>query len=97
MIDVTMSLPKGPVVDVHTTDGRGFTVEEIADRCLSKMIDVADTAHPEIRAQANEYRGNLRALLVIYLNEAVKSDRTTIYNILKNAGHTGTAEIIRNL
>ena len=36
-------------VDVHTTQNRGFSPDEIAERCLDKIISVADTALPEVQ------------------------------------------------
>lgn len=84
-------------VDVHTTNGRGFTPEEIAQRCASKIIAISDDANPAIRAQAHAFRGELVKTLVFYMREAVKSDRTTVYNDLTDAGHPELANYIRRL
>ena len=97
MIGLGMDLPKHPIVEVHTTNGRGFTVEEIADRFVNRLIDVADTAHPDLRAQANEFKDNIRVLIVSAMVEAIRSDRTTIFNTLKNNGHGDVAELVRKL
>ena len=38
-------------------------------------------------AQAEAFKNNLRVVLVQYLQQAVRSDRTTIANRLREAGH----------
>lgn len=84
-------------VDVHTTRGRGFTPEEIAERCANKIIAISDDANPAIRAQAHAFRGQLLKTLEFYMREAVKSDRTTVCNALTDAGQTDLAKLIRRL
>ena len=84
-------------VEVHTTQNRGFTPEEIAERCADKIISVSDTAHPAIQAQARAFKGNIVKLVEFYLAEAVKNDRTTVYNALTDAGHPELASLIRRL
>ena len=85
------------IVEVQTTQHRGFTPEEVADRCLTKLLSVSDTAPPAIRDQAIAYKEHMRAVLVFYMNEAVQSDRTTVNNALLDAGHKDLAEMIRRL
>jgi hypothetical protein len=71
---------------VVATQGAGHGVEFWADRLLERIIHCADTAHPEIRAQANEFRVQLKPLLLHFLKAAIKSDRTTLFNRLKQYG-----------
>ena len=35
-----MELPKTPIVDIQTTNNRGFTPEEVAARCVDKIVEV---------------------------------------------------------
>ena len=84
-------------VEVHTTQNRGFTPEEIAERCADKIISVSDGAHPAIQAQARAFKKRIVQLVGLYLREAVKSDRTTVYNALTDAGHPELAELIRRM
>ena len=84
-------------VFVQTTSNRGFTPEEIAERCLDKIVSIAESAAPEARAQAEAFRADIRKLLVYYMKEAIKSDRTTVYNALCDAGQKDLAELIRRL
>ena len=89
--------PDGFSVEVHTTQNRGFTPEEIAERCADKIISVSDEAHPGIQAQARAFKGDISRLVAFYLREAIKSDRTTVYNAIKEAGHPELAEYIRKM
>jgi hypothetical protein len=84
-------------VFVQTTSNRGFTPEEVAERCLDRIVSVAEDATPEVRAQAQAFKDNIRKLLVYYMKEAIKSDRTTVYNALCDAGQKDLAELIRRL
>ena len=84
-------------VDVKTTSNRGFTPEEIASRCTDKLISVADTASPLIREQARAYKKHMEAVVTYYMREVIKSDRTTLSNLLEKQGHKDVAEIIRRL
>jgi|TARA_Y100000033_G_scaffold15594_1_gene14506 major membrane immunogen (membrane-anchored lipoprotein) len=92
-----MELPKTPIVNIHTTENRGFTPEEIAKRCSDKIIEVGDNASPEIRDQAIAFKQRLEKVIAFYMKEAIKSDRTTIYNAIKDAGQEQLAEHIRRL
>jgi hypothetical protein len=72
---------------VQTTENRGFTPEEVAERALDKIMHVGDNAPDEIRAQAIAVKDKLRGVLVYYMHEAVKSDRTSLAIKFKQAGH----------
>lgn len=77
----------GGSVLVMTTDNRGFTPEEIAERALDKIIYVGGQSHPHITEQAEAFRENIRKILVFYMEEAIKSNKTTIAARLRDAGH----------
>ena len=94
---INFELPKEPIVTVHTTDGRGFTPEEVAERCVDRLISISDTADPVLRDQAHAYKKQAHRLIAYYIREAIRSDRTTIYNALMDAGHPQLAEAIRRL
>lgn len=84
-------------VAVHTTSGRGFTPEEVAARCADKLIHVSDHAPREIADQARAYKSHIQKVVAEYMRQAIASDRTTVYNALKDAGHPELAELIRRL
>jgi hypothetical protein len=74
-------------VMVMTTDGRGFTPEEIAERALDRIIYVGSQTHPAIREQAEAFKGNIRKVLVYYMHEAVRSHNVTLVNKFTKAGY----------
>jgi len=87
----------GPVVGVRTTENRWFTPEELAQQCVEKIISVSDDAHPGIRDQARAFQKHIETLVAYYMRQAIRSDRTTVYNALNDAGHPELAELIRRL
>jgi hypothetical protein len=82
---------------VKTTHERGFTVEEIAEDLLDKLIFISADAHPAIRDQAIAFKDKMRPAIVHYMKQAVRSDRTTLAAQLSKQGHLDMAEIIRRL
>jgi len=98
MFELKLDVPRDEaIVNVNTTHHRGFTPEELAVQCASKIISVADTAPPSVQDQARAFQNNLESLVTSYMRQAVLSDRTTVYNTVKNAGHPALAEILRRL
>ena len=97
MFKLNLEVSDEPIVKVHTTDGRGFTPDEVAERCVDKLISVSDTAHPAIRDQARAYKLHMEKVVAYYMREAIRSDRTTVYNALVDAGHPELADAIRRL
>lgn len=81
-------------VEVMTTSNRGFTPEEVAERALNKIISVGESSHPAIRDQAVAFRDYIRQVLVYYMREAIKSDRTTQMFKLQEAGHPELAKLL---
>ena len=97
MFEVSVNVPSTPIVNVVTTEGRGKTVEEVASRCAEKIVSVSDQAHPTLQAQARAFQSQIEKVVAFYMSEAIKSDRTTVYNAIKDAGHESLAEAIRRL
>ena len=95
MLDNQGNILEGDVA-VLTTEGRGFTPEEIADRALAKIMYVSKDANPLIRDQAEAFKESIRHTLVFYLKQAVQSDRTTLANRLREAGHSDLIKILEN-
>lgn len=84
-------------VEVTTTSGRGLSPEEIAHSAANKIVSVADTASPVIRDQAVAYKQRIEVVVRAAVEQGIRSDRTTVYNALRNAGHPQLAELIRGL
>lgn len=95
-LSVDVGVLLGGVV-VQTTNNRGFTPEEIAERALDKIIYVGKDSHPAIVEQANAFKDAIRSVLVFYLREAQKSERTTICANLEKHGHADLSRIIRSM
>ena len=97
MFDMQVGLSEGFKVDVKTTENRGLSIEELAERCTDKIVSVSDQAKPEVKEQAYAFRKHIKQLIEVYMQQAVKSDRTTVYNAIINAGQPKLAELIRRL
>jgi len=98
MFKLDVNVPQNTsLVDIKTSDNRGFTPEELAEQCVQKLISVSDSAHPGIRDQARAYSKHIETLVAYYMRQAIRSDRTTVYNALNDAGHPELADLIRRL
>jgi len=82
---------------VHTTNNRGHSPEEIASFCVDELMHVAETAPPVIRDQAIAFKKQMLSVITKYVQQGIISDRTTVYNALKDAGNPELAELIRRL
>ena len=89
-----MSVVDLGVVKIFTTDNRGFTAEEIAERAVDKFVYISHSASPEIAQQAREYKEQIRLTLIKYLREAQESERKTIRAKLAQNGHHDLAKLI---
>ena len=81
-------------VMVMTTEGRGFTPEETAERALDKIIYVGSVSHPAIRDQAEAFKDSIRQVLIHYMHEAVRSHNVTLVNKFKQAGYPELTSIL---
>mgnify|MGYP003336169649 CR=1 FL=1 len=81
-------------VKVHTTQHRGFTPEEIAERALDKIVYVGSNSHPAIREQAEAFKDSIRKVLIYYMHEAIRSNNVTLVNRLMDAGHPELVSIL---
>ena len=97
MFKLDLSVSDDPIVKVQTTNNRGFSPDEVAERCVEKLISVSDDAHPAIRDQAKAFQKHMEKVVAFYMREAIRSDRTTVYNALIDAGHPELADAIRRL
>ena len=85
------------LVGVRTTSNRGFTPEELAAQAAERIVSVSETTHPAIREQAIAFKDVIERLLAEYMKQAVRSDRTTVYNALQEAGQPNLAKLIKDL
>ena len=97
MLTESLGMPNNFKVDIQTTDNRGQTPEEVAERCVNKLIGISNNAHPAIKEQAHAYRKEMEKIIAIYMRQAIKSDRTTVYNAIKDSGNPKLAEYVRRM
>ena len=97
MLTDTLAMPNNFSVEIQTTDNRGQTPEEVAQRCVNKIIGISNNVHPAIKDQAHAYRLQMEKIIAIYMRQAIKSDRTTVYNAIKDSGNPKLAEYIRRM
>lgn len=83
-------------VDVMTTENRGFTPEELAEQAVNKIVYVGANSHPAIREQAEAFKGAVKDVVLMYLQQAVQSNKTTIANRLTQAGHPELVKLLEN-
>jgi hypothetical protein len=81
-------------VGVYTTNHRGFTAEEIAERAVNKILYVSENVAPEVGKQARECKEAIRQVLITYLQEAQESERKTIRAKLLQNGHGDIVNLI---
>jgi hypothetical protein len=84
-------------VKITATSGRGLSPEELTEMTIDKIISISESSHPLIKQQAEAFRDSLKAVLTKAFYNAQKSERTTLYNLFMNQGHTDMAEIIKRL
>ena len=81
-------------VSVETTDRRGWSVDELAQRAAYKIIYVGDQSHPAVQAQARAFKESVKHVVSFYLKEAVEQDRVTIANRLREAGYPDLVHLL---
>ena len=91
------SIVEPGICEVHTTEHRGFTSEEIAKRSVGKIVSIAESADPAVREQAEAFKGRLFHVIVKACNDAIQSDRTTLLSLLTQQGHKDMADILRKI
>ena len=81
-------------VFVQTTQGRGWSPEELAARAADKIIYIGDQSHPAVQAQARAFKENVKQVVALYLKEAVEQDRATIASRLRETGHPDLVHLL---
>ena len=84
-------------VTVQTTNNKGLSPEYWAERIMERLIAVSDNADPMVKAQAEAFKEHIHAVVLLYIKQAIGSDRATVAGLLEKQGHKDMAEIIRRL
>jgi len=80
---------------VKTSDFGGLPMEDLAELCAKRIIEVADSAPPEIREQARLFQENIKKILLEYFNRASKSERATCIQLCLKGGYEDAAAFLR--
>ena len=84
-------------VKVQTTNNKGLSPEYWTERIMERLISISENATPEVRAQAEAFKDNMTQVVLLYLKQAIVSDRATLAGLLQKQGHKDMADIIRRL
>ena len=84
-------------VNVQTTKNKGLSPEYWTERIMERLISISDNADPMVKAQAQAFKDNMAQVVLLYLKQAIMSDRATVAGLLEKQGHKDMAEIIRRL
>ena len=84
-------------VAVTTTEHKGHDPEFWAQAAADRIISVGGNCHPAIAQQAEAFKESVRATALHCIQEAIKSDRTTLIAEFERQGHKDMADIIRSL
>jgi len=84
-------------VTVQTTNNKGLSPEYWTERIIERLIAVSDNADPMVKAQAEAFKEHIQAVVLLYMKQAIRSDRATVAGLLEKQGHKDMADIIRRL
>ncbi len=84
-------------VGVQTTENKGLSPEYWTDRIVERLVSISDTADPMVKAQAEAFKDHIHAVVLLYMKQAIVSDRATVAGLLDKQGHKDMADIIRRL
>ena len=93
-VDVKSSIGE---VGVKTTHNKGHSPEYWTERIVERLVAISDNADPMVKAQAQAFKDSITNLILLYLKQAMSSDRATVAGLLEKQGHKDIAEIIRRL
>ena len=84
-------------VNVETTNNKGLSPEYWTERIIERLISISENATPEVKAQAEAFKDSMTQVVLLYLKQAIASDRATVAGLLEKQGHKDMADIIRRL
>ena len=84
-------------VGVKTTQNEGLSPEYWTERIMERLIAVSDKADPMVKAQAEAFKENIQLVVLLYMKQAILSDRATVAGLLEKQGHKQMADIIRRI
>jgi hypothetical protein len=94
MFDATSKVGSPFVV---TSSNGGHSPEQVAELCVNRLIQVSDTAPPELAQQARAFRQQMLAVVLHYVRMAASEDRATVCTKLEQEGFSDLAQHVRRL
>lgn len=82
---------------VKTSNFGGLSMEDLSEICADKIVQIADSAPPEIREQARLFKENLKKVLLEYFKRAAHSERARCIQICAQGGHVDAADVLRRI
>ena len=95
-----LSVDSTPIVGnvtVKTTNNKGLSPEYWTERIVNKIVSISDNADPVVKAQAEAFKETIQAFVLLYMKQAIASDRATVAGLLEKQGHKDMADIIRRI
>ena len=89
--------PTVGTVSVETTNNKGLSPEYWTERKVNKIVSISDNADPMVKAQEEAFKVTIQQVILLYLKQAIASDRATVAGLLEKQGHKEMANIIRRL
>ena len=96
MFKMAVESNRGDVV-VKTTENRGLSPEELAERAVEQIVSVSSSVDPVVRQQAEAFKNRIYHVVLGIIKQAIKSDRTTLSNEFIQQGHPELVDILRRL
>ena len=93
MVDMKVGAILSPMV--KTSDFGGLSVEDLTELCVTKIIQVSDSAPPEIREQARLFRNSLEKTIYDYLKRAAKAEKDRCIQLCLRGGEENAASLLR--
>lgn len=88
---------EGGQIETIVTSGRGFNPDELTRMLLPKLIYISPDVPADVRAAGEAQMARMEGLLKHYFAQAQRSQNTSIFNVLMNAGHTEAAQLVKDL
>ena len=82
---------------VVTSSNGGHSPEQVAELCVNRLIQISDSAPPELAQQARAFREQMLAVVLHYVRMAAAEDRATVCLKLEQSGRPDLAQQIRSL
>ena len=96
---MNLNLPEIKVgnVSVSTTNNRVLRQKKWRRDAQISYLTLQTVHRLPLGIRPIAYKKSMEAVIALYMKEAIKTDRTTVYNAIKDAGQPKLAEYIRKM